>query len=106
LVTYRVGLVDQWGVDPRWGYYWMGRKAQTTQSVDLQSTSLESVYHEYRISHQQRMAGFFRFKRSNLCGSCGVRDYCPKVGGKYADTIRQPWEIDGPISLRFPQARV
>lgn len=106
LVTYRTGLVHGWGVDPRWGYYWMGRKAQTTQPVDLQSSPIEALHHDYVVAHEQRMAGHFRYKRSNLCGSCGVRDYCPKVGGKYAGTIRQPWEISEPVSLRLPTPRV
>ena len=105
LVDYRVGLREGYGIDPKWGTFWMGRKGMNTPDSDLHATPYSAVEYRYRMAHEQRMRGDFRYKPGNLCGSCSVKDYCPVMGGQYADTIPQPWEISG-VSLRPPRDRV
>ena len=104
ILTYRKGLLEKWGVDAKWAGFWMARTGQSTPPVDVGSIDLAVVDHTYRQKHQARMRGDFVYHESNLCVSCGVNAYCPLFGGEFAGTIRQPWEVSEPVSLRWPRA--
>lgn len=106
LDTYRIAIRDGYGIDPRWGTYWMGRKAVSTTSYDLHATPYAKVEYDYRKAHEQRMNNDFRYKPSMMCNSCSVNAYCPVFGGEYANTIPQPWDLTGPPTLRPPRDRV
>lgn len=106
LDTYRVGIREDYGIDPRWGTYWMGRKGTSTTPVDLHATPYEKVEYDYRMANDQRLRGDFRYKPSNLCGSCSVNAYCPSFGGEYAGTIPQPWDLTEAPTLRPPREQV
>jgi hypothetical protein len=49
------------------------------------------------------LAGEFDPKPSNLCGSCGVRQFCAEFGGEKAAQTPQPWTI---TEVRIAQAKV
>lgn len=107
LVTYRFGVKDCYGVDPRWGTYWLGRKGMSSTPADLHAYTREQVDYDYRMAQEQRLRGDFRYHPANNCTSwCSVREYCPIAGGKYAGTIPQPWELSAPPTLRQPADRV
>jgi putative RecB family exonuclease len=106
LVTYRFGLISDYGIDPQWGTFWMGRKAMSTPPADLQRYTREQVEYDYRMANEQRLRGDFRYKPSNLCNGCSVNAYCPIFGGEFAHTIPQPWELTSPPTLRPPKDRV
>jgi hypothetical protein len=106
LVDYRIGLLEDYGVEARWGTYWMGRKAMSTPPADLARYTRAQVEYGYRMANDQRLRGDFRYKPGNLCSSCSVNAYCPIFGGEFADTIPQPWELTSPPTLRPPKDRV
>jgi putative RecB family exonuclease len=94
LGTYREGLIRQYGIAPRWGCYWLGETGLSTSFVDL-AAKWPSVRVERRFTAARRrqLAGEFDPKPSNLCGSCGVREFCAEFGGSKAAETPQPWEI-------------
>lgn len=107
LVTYRFGILDGYGVDPRWGTYWLGRKGVSTAPADLHTYSWEQVEYDYRMANEQRLRGDFRYHPANNCVSwCSVKEYCPIANGEYAKTIPQPWELTAPPALRPPKEQV
>ena len=106
LLTYRAGLIADYGIDPKYGTYWMGRKGINTPPADLHAASIEEIAYDYEKAQEQRLRGDFRYKPSMLCGSCSVNAYCPKWGGEYAKTIPQPWELTAPPTLRPPRDAV
>jgi hypothetical protein len=36
--------------------------------------------------------GLYIANPNNMCGSCGVRDYCLTMGGSRAHEVPQPWD--------------
>lgn len=103
LDIYRIGIRENWDVDPRWGSFWMARKGINTPLEDLYLTPYDRVAFEYRMANEQRLRGDFRYVPSNLCASCSVNAYCPSFGGEYADTVVQPWELEQSPTLRPPK---
>ena len=103
LGTYRVGLLRRFGIDPRWGAFWLGGSGSTTALTDLRRMWPEGrVDQRYAKARRTQLAGDFTHKPSNLCGSCGVRDWCPIVGGAKADEVPQPWDPDIEIRVKEP----
>ena len=94
LGVYRVGLLRQYGIDPRYGTFWLGGTGQSSAFTDLRAKWPEArVDHRYEKARAVQLAGAFVHKPSNLCGSCSVRDYCPEFGGEKAGRTTQPWDI-------------
>jgi len=106
LETYHLALLEDYGIDAAWGTYWMSRKCISTPTADLRAAPAEMTRYDYRMAHEQRMRGDFRYKPSMLCNGCSVNAYCPSFGGEYAGTIPQPWDLTGPPTLRAPRAHV
>lgn len=102
LGAYRTGLLRQYGIDARYGAYWLGGTGLTTSFTDLREKwPEERVDRRYATARRRQLAGEFDPKPSNMCGSCGVKDYCREYGGvKSADTP-QPWEV-GKVIIREP----
>lgn len=99
LGTYRLGLIRQWDMDPQWGCYWLGGTGLATSFTDLRAKWPEArVDRRYATARRRQLAGEFDPKPSNLCGSCGVRDYCLEAGGEKAGSTPQPWEV-GTVTL-------
>lgn len=103
LGTYRVGLLKQYGIDPTYGSYWLGGTGGSTSFVDLREKwPLERVERRFATARRRQLAGEFDPKPSNLCGSCGVRDYCAEFGGSKAAETPQPWEV-GTVTVAPPK---
>ncbi|MGL4178292.1 MAG: PD-(D/E)XK nuclease family protein [Dermatophilaceae bacterium] len=100
LYTYRLGLQEQHGIHASWGTYYMAQTGGNTPYVDFSTSPVEEVRYNYRMAQRQRMSGDFRYRPSNLCGSCSVNAYCPAFDGEYAGTIPHPWE-----QVELPQIR-
>jgi hypothetical protein len=105
LGSYRLGLQRRYGIDPRWGAYWLGGSGSTTPLTPLRDLwPDERVEQRYEKARRIQLAGDFTHKPSNLCGSCGVREYCPVAGGaKAAETI-QPWSSEVEIRVAPPKS--
>lgn len=64
------------------GRYWLARKGIYTDLVDvLAAHPLEELQFRYGQAMRGTQAGVFVPNRTNLCVSCGSRDYCP-VGSR------------------------
>jgi hypothetical protein len=103
LGVYRYGLAKQYGFSPRWGSFWLGGSGSATALTDLEKLWPDRrVEQRYRKARADQLAGFFIHKPSNLCGSCGVREYCPIVGGAKATDVPQPWEEGIEVRIAAP----
>lgn len=103
LGVYRYGLAKQYGINPRWGSFWLGGTGGATVLTNLQQLWPDPrVEQRYRKARIIQLAGAFTHKPSNLCSSCGVREYCPIVGGEKAGEVVQPWDENIEIRLAAP----
>lgn len=94
LGTYREGLLRQYGLDARWGCYWLGETGLSTSFVDLAAKwPTARVERRFAAARRRQLAGEFDPRPSNLCGSCGVREYCAEFGGSKSAETPQPWTI-------------
>jgi hypothetical protein len=94
LGTYREGLLRQYGLDARWGCYWLGETGLSTSFVDLAAKwPTARVERRFTAARRRQLAGEFDPKPSNLCGSCGVRQFCAEFGGEKAAVTPQPWDV-------------
>jgi putative RecB family exonuclease len=93
LGTYRAGVLAEYGVDTRWGGFWMARTGQSGSLHDLTQWTPERLDFTYAEARAVQMRGAFMHRPSNMCSSCPFRDYCPEVGGVKAAETPQPWTI-------------
>lgn len=101
LGTYAEGLLLNYGVRPRWGCYWLGGTGLSSSLVDLDvKWPSPRVHYRYAQARAAQLRGAFNHKPSNLCGSCGVRRYCPEFGGDLAASVPQPWDEGVEIRVR------
>lgn len=106
LGTYRAGLVKQYEIDPLYGAYWLGGTGGSTAFTDLRAKwPLERVEKRFATARRRQLAGEFDAKPSNLCGSCGVREFCAEFGGSKAADTPQPWDV-AEVLVASPQQRV
>lgn len=93
LGIYRYGLVKQYGIDPRYGTFWLGGTGGATALTDLRwQWPDRRVEQRYAKARMIQLAGAFTHKPSALCSSCGVREYCPVVNGEKSASTPQPWD--------------
>lgn len=89
LGVYAHALRIQYGVtDPIYGEYWMARKGEATQPVDLLKLwPWGAIVYQAHQAERGRRAGLFPAVPSSFCGSCGVREACPTQTGAWPVTI-------------------
>jgi hypothetical protein len=92
LAVYAEGLLQQFGTRPRWGQFFDCRKAVTSAAYDLDLWPKARLDYEFASIRKIQEDGIFLPNPSNLCSSCGVKDYCLSQKGALAHTIPQPWE--------------
>jgi hypothetical protein len=93
LAIYSEGLHQQYGMQrPRWGQFFDCRKAVTSVAYDLDQWPKERLDHEFSQVRRMQEEGIFLANPSNLCSSCGVKEYCLTMKGSMAHTIEQPWQ--------------
>jgi putative RecB family exonuclease len=70
---YKVGLQKQFGIDIKWGSYWMARKFGISPMVDL------SIYTEEKLEYfvdKARKSGIFLPNTNNCQYRCGLTAHC------------------------------
>jgi hypothetical protein len=87
LGTYKTALVNQYGINPEWGAYWMGKDGDLTPLKDLSIYSDEYVQHLYAMARKGIDAAVFLPNITSMCKACPVAEYCRAVGGKKASLI-------------------
>lgn len=94
LGTYRVGMMRQYGIDPRWGAYWLGGTGLSTSFTDLRERwPEERVDRRFATARRRQLAGEFDCSGCWICKQGGIRDYVANSGGSKAHTVPQPWMV-------------
>jgi hypothetical protein len=75
LAFYAAGMEDILGIRPRYGAYWMARTGQTSELIDLDYFSKDSIIEMVTKFDQARKAELFIPNLSH-CIMCGVKDQC------------------------------
>jgi len=72
---YKIGLQKVFGVDVKWGTYFMARQHGVSPMVSLEQYTEEKL--EYLVSgfDKARKAGIF-IPNTNNCNRCGLTEYC------------------------------
>lgn len=80
LAVYRYMLRRAYGVDVKYGGYWMARKGEVTP-VSIEHFDTEMVARWYRQFVIARREGVFIPHMSNLCKACSHNKFCAAWGG-------------------------
>lgn len=92
LGVYAEGLMQEYGIRPKWGQFFDCRKGVTSPTYDLDEWPRERLDYEFRSVRAMQEQGIFLANPGNFCASCGVKEYCKTMKGSLAHTIEQPWE--------------
>jgi len=73
---YKVGLLKTFGIDVKWGTYWMARQHGVSPLVSLEKYTEDKL--EYLVSgfDKARKAGIFLPNTNNCQYKCGLTDFC------------------------------
>jgi hypothetical protein len=92
LAVYAEALRQDMGIHPRWGQYFDARKGCTSVAYDLSGWTKARLDFEFGGVRKIQELGLYIANPNNMCGSCGVRDYCLTMGGSRAHEVPQPWD--------------
>ena len=73
---YKVGILKTFGIDVKWGTYWMARQHGVSPLVSLEKYTEDKL--EYLVAgfDKARKAGVFLPNTNNCQYKCGLTDYC------------------------------
>jgi len=73
---YKVGMLKTFGIDVKWGTYWMARQHGVSPLVSLEKYTEDKL--EYLVSgfDKARKAGIFLPNTNNCQYKCGLTDFC------------------------------
>ena len=73
---YKVGMLKTFGIDVKWGTYWMARQHGVSPLVSLEKYTEDKL--EYLVAgfDKARKAGVFLPNTNNCQYKCGLTDYC------------------------------
>lgn len=74
---YKVGLERTFGIEVRWGTYWMARQSGTSTLADLSGYTGEKLDFLALNFDKARKSGIFLPNTSNCQYRCGFTEYCP-----------------------------
>jgi hypothetical protein len=69
------------GVRPKWGAFYMTRKASLSDLVDLSPWSMDFFDYEFAALNTFIDSGFFPANPGEHCSFCGFTEYCVAVNG-------------------------
>jgi CRISPR/Cas system-associated exonuclease Cas4 (RecB family) len=72
---YKLGLKQIFGIDIKYGTYWMARQEGTSNMVDLSSYTEEKLEYLVASFDKARKAGIF-IPNTNNCNRCGLTEHC------------------------------
>jgi hypothetical protein len=73
---YKVGLQKQFGIDIKWGSYWMARKFGISSMVDLSIYTEEKLEYFVENFDKARKSGIFLPNTNNCQYKCGLTAHC------------------------------
>ena len=73
---YKVGMLKTFGIDVKWGTYWMARQHGVSPLVSLEQYTEDKL--EYLVAgfDKARKAGIFLPNTNNCQYKCGLTDFC------------------------------
>lgn len=85
LAFYRYGIYQTYGIDVKWGTYFMNRKGVAVDPFPLERYSpdlMERMFRKFRFAIDQEI---FLPHPSAKCRACSVNKYCAIFGGSLSD---------------------
>lgn len=82
---YRYGLMKAYGLDVRFGTYYMARLGRVTETLPLRRYKPELMEKWIQKFDDAREGGIFLPHVTFRCKSCPMSDYCAAFGGRKAD---------------------
>jgi hypothetical protein len=76
LGMYRAGIQATYGIDIKFGNYYMSRKSGTGMMIDLTKYTYDKIEYLVAAFDKARKAGLFLPNNSNCNTICGLTDYC------------------------------
>ena len=78
---------------PQYGFFWNARNGGTSVPEDLDRWTGEYFDYAYTgVAERKSRKDLYLPQITNMCASCGVRDYCRYVGGERAGEVPAAWE--------------
>jgi len=72
---YKVGLEKVFGVEIKYGTYWMARQSGTSELIDLSGYTADKLDYLAMNFDKARKSGIF-LPNTNNCNRCGLTEYC------------------------------
>jgi hypothetical protein len=82
LATYRFAIQKKYGVDPKWGDYWMCKDEGPSAPIHLGSIPEQLITSQYQIMDAAVSEEMYVANVGDHCGRCDVARHCPFVGGQ------------------------
>lgn len=76
LGMYRAGIQATYGIDIKWGNYYMSRKSGTGTMIDLTQYTYDKIEYLVGTFDKARKEGLFLPNNSSCNTICGLTDYC------------------------------
>ena len=73
---YKVGLMKTFGIDVKWGTYWMARQHGVSPLVSLEKYTEEKLEYLATGFDKARKSGIFLPNTNNCQYKCGLTDFC------------------------------
>lgn len=80
LGTYRVGLLEDFGIDVTYGTYWYTKLDRSSGWIDLSRYTKEFLYNQYAaLDRAIKSEVFIPSPEKNKCKLCSVRQHCSEM---------------------------
>ena len=73
---YKLGIEQTFGIEVKWGNYYMARGNATSEMVDLSSYTFDKMEYLVKQFDTARKAGIFLPNTNNCQYLCGLTEYC------------------------------
>lgn len=73
---YKLGLEQQFGIEVKWGTYYMSRGSNISEMVDLSEYTYDKMAYLIKTFDKARQSGVFLPNTNNCQYMCGLTQYC------------------------------
>lgn len=88
LAVYRHAILKKYGVDARWGDYWMAKYGTTEPRIYLGDIPLRRIESRFQMMDFSERNGIYLPNVGDHCRSiCDVARYCPDIGGQAPEGV-------------------
>ena len=79
---YASGIERSYGIRPKWGAFFMTRKGELDELIDLSHLSMEYFDYVFGAMNASVWEGWFPLSVGDSCRMCSFTAQCPAMGGK------------------------